>query len=583
MALCLLRSFEAEDEMSCSGGNLRRTVPMNRFLKIMQAVLPSFSVEAEQIIASMCRNGDQQELDYHLFLDWLYTGKVNSTGQSPHNQPHIYAPDAKQTLSDGKSSECESFTPQLLVWNIQSTAFAANCLEFLPDVAKLKPADRKTLEQLQEEATRVMVEHESSPLISEFLGTSPLDAAGEVEVAPMSDILNNEKQRAGLQKWLEGNKDILERLDADVSNMDDLVKQWCTDYRFRWKYWKNQTVHSWLLDDGSGGKTNALFMSSRPLLDETCWDLTLGMADSKYRNHPERCKRAPWLEQVPGDKALPKVGKNDFFKLLVFDMIVKKIFDQLGKGSLAALLQSIKPAFGEQRMQKITLHFEGVDIAVLQEVDIKLLPLLEDFWVVKPKQLDHTMNTTILARKAQFEEPERIDVVDRDGNISSRIVGCKVSRRLDAGGKWTATVTGVHLSAKGYEIDHVAKQFDQLLAEPNSILAGDFNKDLRYAQVFDKFTADLPHLAKALEAVKALPNDVGTTSKQRSCFQAQITKIRIHDFAMKDFIFAGTGFKRPEAFGHIRRDEFLPNREQPSDHAHISAVLENYKKPDLNA
>lgn len=184
---------------------------------------------------------------------------------------------------------------------------------------------------------------------------------------------------------------------------------------------------------------------------------------------------------------------------------------------------------------------------MLIEIPEVLIPGLEDFHVVHSSKMDKALNTIILARKTMFEAPERIEFMDKSGQPNPRIIGCNLVSKPNPriiGCKprvWQTHVIGVHMSGKGHEKEFVAQQLEEAI-RPDTILAGDFNTDLRRKAVFQDLAMQ-PKLAKLLEQPTKLPLSVGTSNKQRSAFQAQISKIRTPDFSMKDFIMVGEAFE----------------------------------------
>lgn len=97
-------------------------------------------------------------------------------------------------------------------------------------------------------------------------------------------------------------------------------------------------------------------------------------------------------------------------------------------------------------------------------------------------------------------------------------------------------------------------------------MAGDFNTDLRRKDVFDNMDTR-PKLSKLLMQGRKLPLNQGTSNKQRSSFQAQVSKIRVPDFAMKDFVLLSDDFDEPQISGFVNRNRRIPDRGHPSDHA----------------
>merc|ERR1712072_1101012 len=109
-------------------------------------------------------------------------------------------------------------------------------------------------------------------------------------------------------------------------------------------------------------------------------------------------------------KSAPKAGKHDFFKLLVFDCIIRKVLDQVPLDRLTVLMEEMMPASETERLQRVTRHInDNADIAVLLEVPSTLLPNVDNFWMVHAKRLDSALNTILLARRSLFDCPDSLD------------------------------------------------------------------------------------------------------------------------------------------------------------------------------
>ena len=125
-----------------------------------------------------------------------------------------------------------------------------------------------------------------------------------------------------------------------------------------------------------------MLVMQRPVIDECAWTVGLGTADGAYGNHPERCKRAIWMHPKESAGDLPTTGKHDFFKLLVFDMVLNKLLSKVSRERLDSLMPAMMPAIGERRMQKVVQKVAGCDIGVLIEIPSTLIPGLEDYYVI---------------------------------------------------------------------------------------------------------------------------------------------------------------------------------------------------------
>jgi endonuclease/exonuclease/phosphatase family metal-dependent hydrolase len=222
-------------------------------------------------------------------------------------------------------------------------------------------------------------------------------------------------------------------------------------------------------------------------------------------------------------------------------------------------------------MQKVVSRIQQSDIAVLTEVPRQGLQGLEDFWVVSPRDLavDRHLNTVVLARKDLFHEPQRQDILDADGRINPRTVGCMLVTKASSK---EIHIIGAHLAGKGSDKKYIAGVLEPLL-RPETVLAGDFNVDLRVKPLLPDMVS-YPRLQQFLHQAEHLPRHLGTSNKQRSPFQAQVSKMFLQDFSMKDFVFLGENFKSTQLHGLVPRTRTLPDAGVPSDHAPLSFDLE---------
>jgi len=227
-------------------------------------------------------------------------------------------------------------------------------------------------------------------------------------------------------------------------------------------------------------------------------------------------------------------------------------------------------------MMKVFHCVKEYDIAVLLEVPpLEILNhqhehvVQDKFWIIMANSTA-PQNTVIFARKDIFKEPRRQDFYTLDGKVAHRVIGCTL---MTCDGSKEIHVCGVHLSGKGYDSAHMMEQIESAGLGPNTILLGDFNHDLRTQTPSWLDSAQLPQIAALLDQAKDMPKGTGTTHKQRSPFQAQISKIFYHDYGMKDFVFLGSGFGSTEIHGLLPPDCILPNQHIPSDHAPLTCQL----------
>merc|ERR1712048_1243774 len=153
--------------------------------------------------------------------------------------------------------------------------------------------------------------------------------------------------------------------------------------------------------------------------------------------------------------------------------------------------------------------------------------------------------------------------------VDPRIVGCTLTPKS---GAKEIHILGVHFSGKGHELDEIAMRLEPTI-RPDTVLLGDFNQDLRKKLTKWASPKVAPSLAKLVEQAKRQPNHLATTNKQRSPFQAQVSKMFLQDFSMKDYAFLGERFCETELHGPITRTELLPNPDVPSDHAPLTFDL----------
>lgn len=463
----------------------------------------------------------------------------------------------------------------VLVWNIQSPDLCTNSLEFLPGSGFVSGQSLATMMRLLSRARSWMLRPAETRTLGELLcDNAPLERAGEPEMAE----LTHEETLRGLQEWLESRREVWSKVEIwKALSSQELVEKWATDPAARWEYWKRQTLLDWLRDDCSGGKVNPLLLPEHPTIDQLCWNLGLSSADRCLAGDPGRAARARWLRHSSVHKAAEPLneGKYDLFKLLVWDMLIEKICaDAAEPDALDALVSERRPLDSEVRLRLIADRVRAADIAVLTEVPAEGLGGLEEFWAVSAAptaeevQPISTLCTFIFARKDLFTEPV-VHTFSSGGRLSTRTVGCTLTRRSDA--RWLRVI-GVHLAGRGGDEEGVMPRIEAMLA-PSAVLAGDFNVDLRKRSPPWASRAEHPRLARLLEQASNIPLSLGTCNKQRSPFQAQVSKMFLPDFSMKDFAFLGDCFC-PSALGCLlSRSETLPSKTIPSDHAPLTFQL----------
>lgn len=456
----------------------------------------------------------------------------------------------------------ETVELKALSWNVGSLGYAVSPLEFVPGAGVLTAESQDTLDTLLCHCELLMTRPETSPKLSELLvgDRNPLLHAGELEATPIQLALLSEEQQAGLAGWLR------ER-DIEVS-----PSEWCADLGVRWDFWKEQTLFEWLCDDGSGGiQSEHLPRPPTGTLHQHCWDLGLASADRDHGNSGRQA-RAWWVPgRVEGEPEAPEPtgqGKHDFFRLLVWDLILAEILSREPRENVASLLEELRPELLEKRMERIVEHVMRTDIAILCEVPGTLPAafeqLSEEFWIIRAAEAHPKVNTMICMRKRVFSEPALETFFDQNGRVNPRVVGA-FSARVTKAGQFVHVI-GVHLSGRSYDTGHTQQQLEGKI-QPLTILGGDFNSDVRTDKQWSNIASNAPKLHAMLQEANELPSGVGTCNKQWLPFQAQVTKMYRRDFSMKDFLLAGSGFSCSEVEGHVDTDRVLPDAEVPSEHA----------------
>jgi len=275
-------------------------------------------------------------------------------------------------------------------------------------------------------------------------------------------------------------------------------------------------------------------------------------------------------DSVPKHTSPPKTGKHDFFKLLVWDLILNAMLRRVDDAALDQLLAEMRPMSRSSRMNLVVDKIKQADIAVLVETPAEGIPGLDEqeFWTVRASSQGSFLNTVILARRSLFKQPNPQLFYTGD-QVDHRMIGCTL---VPQDGSREIHVLGIHSSGKGHELDISVKKLEKAI-RPDTVLLGDFNMDLsKKAGPWGNYK-HVPSLAKLVEQAKYQPKHLATTNKQRSPFQAQLSKMFMQDFSMKDFAFLGERFCHTKLHGPITRQQLLPNAETPSDHTPLSFDL----------
>lgn len=562
-------------------GQIKTTTVMN----LLSRTVPELKIEqiGELLQESGCQKGDMVE--YARFFGYIYgyelvEDKTKST--SVRIRP---VPSPQRTISTREQTQIPHTDSRrgirCLSWNIMSPDYSPNSLEMLQGCDSLSLQSNRILRKLLIGARNAMLRPEKSQSIGDMLGDAPLRKAGELEKAP----LTNEKMLKGVIKWLAPKE--RRELLPEYTDLEQAAKAWCADYKIRWNLWSRQRLCEFIKDDGSGGKMNPQVPPNQPCVDDVAWNYGISSADRALATHPVRLKRVNYMlpksrlaEFKDTDKPLPAPGKFDFFKLLVWDMLLNHVVSSsIKEDELDNLLEELQPPSAEKRTQLVTQRVQEADITVLTEAPAKgLLENFEnDFHIVRASSdTEHVKNyTVILARKEKFHEPvpeyfeAKAGTEETEDGINPRIVGCKL-KCLDGGKE--VHVIGVHFPPKHYDTEFTVPKIEERITS-HTIIMGDFNLDLRRQRLKGVHQKETPKFCKLIEQAKQVPTDVGSCNKQRSPFQAQVSKMFIRDFSMKDYVLLGESFEPVDLEGTISRTRTLPDREMPSDHSPISFDL----------
>eukprot|EP00931_Biecheleriopsis_adriatica_P101767 TRINITY_DN76848_c0_g1_i1.p1 TRINITY_DN76848_c0_g1~~TRINITY_DN76848_c0_g1_i1.p1 ORF type:complete len:542 (-),score=118.17 TRINITY_DN76848_c0_g1_i1:225-1811(-) len=488
----------------------------------------------------------------------------------------------------GKSIAYEAATAggvRVMNWNLMSSAFASNPFEFKPAADYLDKGDQDILNKLLELANKWISPQDGStdgsPKLIDLLGEDFLRDDSKVTVLEREAItIIKDTELKGLGEWLRSRS---ERWPENWKGkpIDEVKKLYLEKYEERWNFWKNQTVHEFLCEDYSGGNANPKFPVTEPTFDASCWSLGLGKADRYLSDGPHRRRRAWWLalgknsdadaaEEIAG-------GMHDFFKLLVFDLINNRMFEECGLDDCKHLAKKLIPESFQTRIEQITkVVKDKADVAILHEIPFRqdLDMFHDDFYEVRRRppsndQRSGDFGSAIIVRKSKFREPLMADAdefFDGEGNADYRMVGCKLQIEAE---DIKVHVLGLHLPSRGKSIDeNVAKQVEAAI-HPNTIaIAGDFNIDFRSNEKAFRSMEKFPKFLEFLQQAKGMDKDLASTCKERLPFQAQITKAFKKDIAMKDYILLGEGLHGHfEVEGYVDQHTRLPSAHVPSDHA----------------
>eukprot|EP00931_Biecheleriopsis_adriatica_P098656 TRINITY_DN7268_c0_g2_i1.p1 TRINITY_DN7268_c0_g2~~TRINITY_DN7268_c0_g2_i1.p1 ORF type:complete len:578 (+),score=150.98 TRINITY_DN7268_c0_g2_i1:64-1797(+) len=542
-----------------------------------------------------------KEVRRHTLIDLLIrigVPRADAEQAAPHNDDKInmvefvkaiFADSSLQTskkdMQDGVSCSC---------WNVRSPDLSGNLFEMYQGKGVVvDPVQVRLLTVLATKAEELLLGQDSMVLGELLPDDHPLQVlqdpskAGNLEAAPLQS-----KHKDSLKGFFKA------RLgDKSSEELDGFIDSWLASPKARWEYWKKQRARDFIADDGSGGKAkaNSAFpKAASPLVDDEAWELALGMADQKYGYRGLRVKRISWLypEAAVGEDAKLEPGKHDMFKLLVWDELLRAVHDRARKEwpegeahwdkSFAETKTIMSEFAGEPKSRmkmilKIMVEKGCSDIVVLCEVPAEFLcgtQSIEDlireaggptYEVLKPETPDVASNTIILVRQDRFKSWTHQHLHDPADKRTLR-----ANLVTQAGTQ--LQVFGLHLPGNGHNIPQVFDSIEEQLANGiPAILAGDLNLDLRVEKSRKKVQGERVLVRKLLEASKHLWNQepkFASVNKQRTPFQAQVSKINFPDFAMKDAILVSET-ALGKISGLIGEQDMLPSQELPSDHALI--------------
>jgi endonuclease/exonuclease/phosphatase family metal-dependent hydrolase len=259
-------------------------------------------------------------------------------------------------------------------------------------------------------------------------------------------------------------------------------------------------------------------------------------------------------------------GTYDFFKLLVWDLLLNKLLES-EENNLGDLLNALQPPEQKVRLEKIAKRIKEYDIAVLIEAPSNAQATLDfpDDKFHKVMSGGGSLNTWIIAKREKFKLAKKHDYIDSDGQVSNRVIGCTLTTHEDE----EIHVIAVHFSGKGYDLEHMARKIEKTIRR-ETILLGDFNMDLRRGIPKRVDLSFAPKFEQLVGQAKQQNKNLGTTNKRRSPFQAQVSKMFSPDFSMKDYVFLGDAYAPTDLSGPINQQHPLPSPEIPSDHAPLS-------------
>jgi hypothetical protein len=164
-------------------------------------------------------------------------------------------------------------------------------------------------------------------------------------------------------------------------------------------------------------------------------------------------------------------------------------------------------------------------------------------------------------------------------------------------GAFTATLWAVHLQGSGRDIGDLATALSAFDLN-DVIVCGDFNFDLRdgadelkespdklgvQGKHYKNLVGEYPKIKEFVERNSRIfpehlngpeQKRMGSCNKMRTPFQAQVTKILLPDFMLKDYVLVGKDLQVGQTMaGLIDTEIMLPNERYPSDHTLVASEV----------
>ena len=202
-------------------------------------------------------------------------------------------------------------------------------------------------------------------------------------------------------------------------------------------------------------------------------------------------------------------------------------------------------------------------------------------------------NIVVLVHKALFPEAEAAEVIPFPAdNAKTQCTNTLRIRLVSAYGS-ALQVIAIRMrttDAPMHSPEHSQQMFDAIEAclaedpEGALVVAGDFDCDICVRESRSAMLSDqrprLESLLNDSEPLWNIPMVSGTTSKTRTAFQTDISKMGMRKLLMKDFMLVSGNLQlaKGQLQGLTTQHRQLPDEECPSDHAPLTWKVE----PDNN-